>query len=350
MGELVALETQDMEGESKNNTEEDCIDFAAATTATLGVPSPCLSKARSFDDSPRSVSDHQKPRKGDLLEEAELLRVLKLSEAELPTSVGDSLVADINGGVAYVGSDESTCLEGAVPVYSIDPSTGLIGIDNNHNALSNNNNNNNNNLTSLETLTGEIACSTSKADQSIHLCQSTDTESGEHVSCSDVIKKSSVETLVETEGALCLSCGKNTASVDKDSMDISRGGEKRIENQSTFITDIHELADISSGHDTAEISKLSEPTPDSDSSSGRMQSIDAPENLTSSVDESEPIYEGEECILDSGTTTYEDREPMYEGEVILAEQADKTVRSKGEITPQQGEWYFISQNWINHLF
>jgi hypothetical protein len=32
---------------------------------------------------------------------------------------------------------------------------------------------------------------------------------------------------------------------------------------------------------------------------------------------------------------------MYEGEVVLAEQADRTVRSKDEITPQQGEWWFV---------
>jgi hypothetical protein len=68
-----------------------------------------------------------------------------------------------------------------------------------------------------------------------------------------------------------------------------------------------------------------------------MQNVDAPDTFTSSVDGSEPIYEGEECILDTGTSNYEEREPMYEGEVVLAEQADRTVRSKDEITPQQGE-------------
>jgi hypothetical protein len=68
-----------------------------------------------------------------------------------------------------------------------------------------------------------------------------------------------------------------------------------------------------------------------------MQNFDTPDNFNSSVDGSEPIYEGEECILDSRTSNCEDREPMYEGEVILSEQADKTVRSKDEITAQQGE-------------
>ncbi|GLT66427.1 hypothetical protein SLA2020_387920 [Shorea laevis] len=65
-GELVALETRNVEGACKDIPEEDCVDFAAATTATLGVPSPCLSQATSFDESPRSVSDHQKVRKETL--------------------------------------------------------------------------------------------------------------------------------------------------------------------------------------------------------------------------------------------------------------------------------------------
>ncbi|KAJ7952396.1 protein FAM63A-like [Quillaja saponaria] len=79
MGELVALETQNMGGQYKNRPEEDCIDFAAATTATLGVPSPSLSKARSFGDSPHFISDNETLRKGDCEEEAELLKALKLS-------------------------------------------------------------------------------------------------------------------------------------------------------------------------------------------------------------------------------------------------------------------------------
>ncbi|MQK89928.1 DUF544 domain-containing protein, partial [Escherichia coli] len=56
-GELVSLETLNTEVQRKSNLEEDCVDFVAATTAALGVPSPSLSKARSFDDSPHSVFD-----------------------------------------------------------------------------------------------------------------------------------------------------------------------------------------------------------------------------------------------------------------------------------------------------
>ncbi|KAG5228427.1 hypothetical protein OIU76_017896 [Salix suchowensis] len=341
-GELVALETRNMEDESnnvtgedfKNKTEEDCVDFVAATTATLGVPSPCLSKARSFDDSPRSVSDHQNVRKGDLEEAAALLRVFKFSEAELPSSASDSLASGVNGRVLLAGSDESTSMKGAVIVTSLDTSERPVGIDDNFNTL---NNDDNNNLTSLETLAlpREVTCSSLKTDLTIHFDQSTCAESGEHISCDDGIKNHSVDTCVEIQDTVSLSCAQSTVSLDGNPMDILPYSQK-VENQCTSITEVHEPADISSGRDRAEVPGSASPVLESDSSSGRTQDIDAPATFTSSVG-SEPIYEGEECILDTGTSNYEEREPMYEGEVVLAEQADRTVRSKDEITPQQGE-------------
>ncbi|KAJ6393769.1 hypothetical protein OIU77_023077 [Salix suchowensis] len=324
-GELVALETRNMEDESKNvtgedfknKTEEDCVDFVAATTATLGVPSPCLSKARSFDDSPRSVSDHQ-----------------NFSEAELPSSASNSLASGVNGRVLLAGSDESTSMKGAVIVTSLDTSERPVGIDDNFNTL---NNDDDDNLTSLETLAlpREVTCSSLKTDLTIHFDQSTCAESGEHISCDDGIKNHSVDTCVEIQDTVSLSCAQSTVSLDGNPMDILPYSQK-VENQCTSITEVHEPADISSGRDRAEVPGSASPVLESDSSSGRTQDIDAPATFTSSVG-SEPIYEGEECILDTGTSKYEEQEPMYEGEVVLAEQADRTVRSKDEITPQQGE-------------
>lgn len=43
----------------------------------------------------------------------------------------------------------------------------------------------------------------------------------------------------------------------------------------------------------------------------------------SSLQEHEPIYEGEETIFESGILSYANREPVYEGEIVLAEQAEK---------------------------
>ena len=333
-GELVALETQNMEVPHKNNSE-DCVDFAAATTATLGVPSPSLSKTRSFDDSPRSASDQQITRKGDLEEEAELLRVLKLSD------VGDS------------GSlDERSCSKNLV---SVDTQEGDKGVGNqnlhwqepsfsdNCTSLSNDSGSN----ICFETLTWEEPPKTDGINQD----QSSYVKSGEIALSNDVVEKSNVETMVvkgssadellQIEGVVPVSLAKDTAFIDGKNTEISQGGEK-IEIQSTSATDAHDILDNANGCDLTEVSSVSLQNAGSDSSGGRIHHADVPEAFTSSLDGSEPIYEGEECILDSVTTTYEDREPIYEGEVILAKQADRSavegcnVRSKDEITLQQG--------------
>lgn len=102
MGELVALETQNVEDE---NAGEDSVDFVAATTAALGVPSPCLSKTSSFQDSPPAAVELRKLRKGDLEEETELLQALQLSQGNdpAPNTHGDS----VNLDSAFTFSDAS---------------------------------------------------------------------------------------------------------------------------------------------------------------------------------------------------------------------------------------------------
>ncbi|KDO63619.1 hypothetical protein CISIN_1g036470mg [Citrus sinensis] len=337
MGELVALET--MGGDCKSNSEEDCVDFAAATTATLGVPSPCLSKARSFDDSPRSVSDQQTLRKGDLEEEEELLRALKLSESDVPSSPGNSVLANVNGATMPVSSDESTCSNMDVPadsVHTLERRT-VVESESFHQPES-----------SISDKNGSFweycwgrSKFTLKADGSMKLDQPSKMESVAHNISKDLVEKKSVQKLVQIEETILFSPGKDTATVVETQVEISQGG-KEVENEPTS-TNVHEPVDNLSRCSTTEVSCLSVHNGDSDSSSGRVQLSDVPENFTSSVDGSEPIYEGEECILDSGTAMYEDREPVYEGEVILAEQADKStldacnVWSKDEITQQQGE-------------
>ncbi|GAY43376.1 hypothetical protein CUMW_073990 [Citrus unshiu] len=349
MGELVALET--MGGDCKSNSEEDCVDFAAATTATLGVPSPCLSKARSFDDSPRSVSDQQTLRKGDLEEEEELLRALKLSETDVPSSPGHSVLANVNGATMPVSSDESTCSNMDVPADSVhtlerrtvvesesfhQPESSISG-----NGIVLSNDDNKIKMEAFGSTAGEEASSSLKADGSMKLDQPSKMESVAHNISKDLVEKKSVQKLVQIEETILFSPGKDTATVVETQVEISQGG-KEVENEPTS-TNVHEPVDNLSRCSTTEVSCLSVHNGDSDSSSGRVQLSDVPENFTSSVDGSEPIYEGEECILDSGTAMYEDREPVYEGEVILAEQADKStldacnVWSKDEITQQQGE-------------
>ncbi|XVF52789.1 hypothetical protein PTKIN_Ptkin05aG0046800 [Pterospermum kingtungense] len=340
MGELVALETQNIEVSHKNNSE-DYVDFAAATAATLGVPSPSLSKTRSFEDSPRSASDLQISKKGDLEEEAELLRVLKLSEAESPNSVGDSVSLDersCSKNFASVDTQECDRGVGNQNLHRQEPS-----FSDNCTSLSNDSV-----KTCFETPTGEEPPETDRINQD----QSSYVKAVEITLSNDVVEKSNIETMVvkgsssdellQLEGAVPVSLAKETAPIDGNNTEILLGVEK-IEIQSISATDAHEILDNVNGCDSTEVSSVSLQNAGSDSSSGRIHLADVQEAFTSSLDGSEPIYEGEECILDSVTTTYEDQEPIYEGEVILAKQADKSavegcnVKSKDEITPQEGE-------------
>ncbi|KAM6556902.1 hypothetical protein CsatB_003921 [Cannabis sativa] len=347
MEELVALETRN-EREYKNSPEEDCVDFAAATAATLGVPSPCLSKARSFDDSPHLDSDQENARKGDLEEEAELLRALKMSESELLPSLDDSLVADNNKGPVSFSSDESAHVQMIVPVGSVDMLEQHV-FENNifHNpdlSISADCNASRNG-------SDELVCFGSTPDHALYPFSKANGENSSdlqtyvkpegHSPIIDEVEKSSVDTLVQIQNSVSLSPGICTPSADEHHANIPQSSEIS-DNILNSTIDIHKIADKTVECCSAELSSLPVPNADvhSDSSSDRMQQLDTSEALTSSVDGSEPIYEGEECILDPATAIFEDREPIYEGEVVLANQGDKDTvdsRPKDEITPQAGE-------------
>ncbi|CAK9188622.1 unnamed protein product [Ilex paraguariensis] len=349
MGELVALETQHTENEQKK-PEEDCVDFAAATTATLGVPSPCLSRGISFDDSPRSTSDHHKLRKGDVEEEAELLRVLKLTEVEMPVSADDTLAVDTDAKNLFVSSTESAYSNKSEPVVLVKTLEGNIdcrrqefsqrelSLADDTNAFGKYNSD----MITFETASGEGVCSPSKTDQGNSNGQSKCEEPGEHVICKDVAQQPCSDPLIDNESGPLDSSVKDASSVRESHMHCS-GGEVQVQNQSTTLADTHKEGIDTSGYDIVDSSCLSTLVVESHSSSDRRQSTGVPEAFNSSVDGSEPIYEGEECILESGAATYEDREPVYEGEVVLAKQVDTgsadvfDANSNDEITPQQGE-------------
>lgn len=325
MGELVALES--IRGDCKSNTEEDAVDFAAATTAALGVPSPCLSKAKSFGDSPRSVSDQKSMRKGDLEEEEEIMKALKLSETDLPTSLVASPNETVNGAVT-LPADSDTYSNNEVVLNPIPMSGKDIGVEDPSCYQPEPS------ISDKSSILNSDKSDKQSAD--IKLDQSSDNKSGGLIAATN-----SVETAVDVENADSHSLVKSTDSKVERRSDICLEGEM-IDNQSTQSTsgeDVHEAANIQCGCGTPQ---MSNPSVLADSSSGRTQGTDVPEIYTSSVDDSEPIYEGEECILDTVAVAYEDREPVYEGEVILAEQADKTasdpcnVKPVDEITPQQG--------------
>ncbi|XP_030524743.1 ubiquitin carboxyl-terminal hydrolase MINDY-1 [Rhodamnia argentea] len=347
VGELVALETRMMDQEHKEDSGEDCVDFAAAATAALGVPSPSLSKVSSFDGSPRSVSDTQTPRKGDLEEEAELMRVLKLSEIEGPDSSSNSFIAGNGTCSISCNFDEGSCpqkfvhadalgiLQDSSGVENIscqlEPPLMVAGItltDENHPVIA-------------RTCLGEVGPPSLKTDVADHIHQSKHAEIGEAAIQDDLIDLRDVDTSFQVEKASVLSPVKLGGTMD-ESLSLCLRVNEKVETPTSPVYAV-ETADYQTGCDAAEFLSVSVPNVDSDSSNGKLQHTDVAEPFTPSIDGSEPIYEGEECILDSGTAACEDREPIYEGEVVLAKQADKAiidaynVSSKDEMTPQQGE-------------
>ncbi|KHN25739.1 Protein FAM63A [Glycine soja] len=346
MGELVSLETLNMEVHHKNNPEEDCVDFVAATTATLGVPSPSLSKARSFDDSSHSISDHIQ-RKGDLEEEAELLRVLKMSEDE-----SDPVVGHMHGGEISVSMDRKMCNDEVINMDCGDKLGNSSGAGNSNfhehgpePSLSDDcaasGKDHSEQISSTSTL-GEAANSSLKTDTISDLHQSTYTGPEESFDLNDVIEKNSLDALVQNESEVIPSPEKHSVSLFECRADFS-GGDGKVHDQSTPTTIDHEVVGESHGPDATGLSFSSPGHTNSDSSSVRYHQTDVSGALTSSVQGSEPIYEGEECVLDTRTGNFEDREPVYEGEVVLAEQSDKStlaapdLRAKDELTPEQGE-------------
>ncbi|KAK7307825.1 hypothetical protein VNO77_41231 [Canavalia gladiata] len=349
MGELVSLETLNMEVQHKNNVEEDCVDFVAATTAALGVPSPCISKTRSFDDSPQSVSDNIQ-RKGDIEEEAELLRVLKLSEADSKAAVSEPVVGHVNGGETSVSMDKNMSNNQELNVDSGDKLGSNTGAGNNdfhepEPSLSDDctasGKDNKEQISSMSTH-GEEVNSSVKTDCISDLHQSACMGPEESIGQNDVTEKNNLNALVQNESEAIPSPEKYSVSLFESSADVS-GGVGKVHDQSTLTAIDHEVVDEPHGPDATGLSYLSPSHTNSDSSSIRYHQTDASGALPSSVDGSEPIYEGEECVLDTRTGNFEDREPVYEGEVVLAEQADKgtltapDLRAKDEITPEQGE-------------
>lgn len=313
-GELVALETQNPSSELKES-EEDCVDFVAATTATLGVPSPSLSRGLSFDDSPHSVSEVIKERKGDLIEEEELSRALKLSETESSPTENDVNVVNTvetnlseNLNESYIRKQEPVIPGEVHTGAKIDESCPQkpSPVDDN-NAMKKEDD-----LITFEKAPTQDVCSSSQGDND-KVRDQTETLSEKHDGKDDIDKATKV--LDESD----LPSPVNTL--------LHNSGDEKIQDQSVLSNEVNVVENFS----------------DLESSKEFAPTVDESKSLTSSADGSEPIYEGEEHIQETSTASYENREPMYEGEVVLAEQVDKVSSSEDEtkgkdgITPKQGK-------------
>ncbi|KAL0296004.1 UNVERIFIED_CONTAM: Ubiquitin carboxyl-terminal hydrolase MINDY-2, partial [Sesamum radiatum] len=349
MGELVSLEAQTRESEQKEDPEDDTIDFVAATTAALGVPSPCLSRGQSFNDSP------QRARKGDIEEEAEFLRVLKLSEEERSSSAADGLVTVINLVESVDFKKSQLVIHPETKEMNVANETLKTGtlISDDISGL----NNKNIDEKSPTVFAQEAVCSISKTDQAKNCLQPTRQESAEYYE--GAVRNTGCDAKIKNENGQPMSCGEDPPSASNMScgedprcasnsfQDKSRSDE-HVQNEFTFTCELDEMRNCASSSKARDSSFSLTTIKDLDSSSDRVHKIGMPETFTSSVDDGEPIYEGEECVMESGNVVYGNREPVYEGEVVLAEQVDKGCKDDGfkdRLSVKQGE---LIRNFVNN--
>lgn len=346
IGELVSLETRNAGGEQRNALQDDCVDFAAATTATLGVPSPTLSRGRSFGDSPISVNGDQRARKGDLEEEEVLVRVLQLSrdDAPPPSQLGETLDPNCSG--SSTSPDESAHIDESLAGIESNRShqSELDMSQNSYTGTGFNDDGLPPGILSQESdnLVTEFASGN-------HQDQSNCNESGESFMSSDLVQATRTDILVQNQTEPFIFPNRYASAASFSQKDHIHSVEEDCANPQMIVEDASmslnnlKLDDNQSNGSSTFFLCSSSPNIDSDSTAERTLLLDVSEDVSSSLSGSEPLYEGEECILDSGNMVYENREPMYEGEMILAEQSDRATGdscgpiSKDENAEEQSE-------------
>ncbi|KAL8543812.1 hypothetical protein ACS0TY_004391 [Phlomoides rotata] len=326
MGELVSLETKI---EHEKGLEDDSVDFVAATTAALGIPSPSLSRGQSFDESPHGV------RKGDIEETEELLRALKLSEVESSNALAD-VVTDANSHESAFSKklELASHLETVEQNVTDDSVKTVTLTSDDNNTLSNPCAD----LTIPEVVSQGANSLSSKADIENNCTQAT-YEKSKYIVDNILGSDEGIENgKVQQEPF-----GQHPPSATDNSQYRSVSGD-HAPDQFNATSNPDEPKKCHYGCEAKDSPSLLSAAADLDSSNGQMHHIDEPEAVSSSVDDSEPIYEGEECILDSVPVVYENREPIYEGEMVLAEQVDtrcvddNVINSKDRISIKQGEF------------
>ncbi|PWZ23396.1 Ubiquitin carboxyl-terminal hydrolase MINDY-1 [Zea mays] len=310
--------------EENKYVEEETVDFAAATTAALKIPSPSVSRGRSFDEhtlSNSSTVPHK--RRGDLEEEEELMRVLNLSKAKsgdvevsFDTSHSHS---SSNIETPQNESFQSEALELVVATkkeeYGNHATSDHVSMLSVTNVAINGSEvvpeESQENLISKEPEDNGIK----NLDIPIQFSETTPYPSHESFASSD--HQPAIPTLVEDDKETC-----------KEQFDVQIHGQSNDTDVAcdSSVTTCEAVPD----HATTELDVKSD-------------SLDNSQSLPSSIQECEPIYQGEEHILGTTNMVYENQEPVYEGEVVLAEQADKIGESSssGDDKATEHQWELI---------
>ncbi|CAN6485161.1 unnamed protein product [Victoria cruziana] len=310
MEKLVALEASNIQKE--NTSQEDCVDFAAATTAALGVPSPCLSRIRSFEDPPIAVSCHESKRKGDVEEVEQLMKVLELSKSDASVTPDEHL-SPVTVDVPKVPEDQKA------------------GEDQRSSEAEEHDKRE----CTIISASNQEECTIVPASISVG-------SSSEATPEASVLlpQKSSESFLVQTSEnhVVSVPLGENGTINESfhdesfcfpDSSGVSPGSTSKIhlcsstKEQETFTDPEDSLNPFNKTSNSNFPLVVADTNTDSSVTDGEHDLADVPMDATSSLDGSEPIYEGEDFVQDAGLSMYESPEPMYEGEMILAKQADR---------------------------
>ncbi|XP_047338515.1 ubiquitin carboxyl-terminal hydrolase MINDY-1-like [Impatiens glandulifera] len=369
------IDTADAIGSKSYNTlvEElvdldDSVEVAATTAATMGVPSPSLSRETSFDNSSDPVFDHHQMRKGDKEEEEELSRVLRLSKCSEPSN--DAPVSSNDGENVATGFNESTCLKKSEPSDDV-----LVSSHNGESVATGFNE-----ITCLkksETLddipdsshdgdnlaTGFNGSTYLKKSEPI-VVQNEVSDQQEHLFTTDPIDLTNISSQVINEeiaydGAcskadqesivVTLPCEKTNTDTSKKECVISESSimdtadENHTHEPNCDENVLNELTSKIGNIGIEDGEHLSEEHVGSDSSLDRRQHEVPNVIISNDVDDSKPIYEGAECILESAIAVNQIREPVYEGEAVLSEQVEKSKEDSNngistcKINREQGE-------------
>jgi ubiquitin carboxyl-terminal hydrolase MINDY-1/2 len=285
--------------------EEETVDFAAATTAALKIPSPCVSQGRSFDEHTPAEPAELQMRKGDREEEEELMRVLNLSKAGIVANVVDGSVSfdasqsHSSSNMEETSHSESFRSEAHEMVRATDKD------EHSNHAVSDD---------------GPVAQETSGAanDSEVRPEESPEALTSKESKDLDIPVQLSEPTPFSHEPDAPSDQPAPPAINEADKETCREKSDMQIHGQSTDI----EVPCGSSGAACEDVP--SHPTTVVD---GKSDSLDDSEPLSSIIQEGEPIYQGEEHVLGTGNMSYENQEPVYEGEVVLAEQPDKIGKS-----------------------
>lgn len=314
VGELVALETRPSVI-CENNLEEDSIDFVASTAATLGIPHPSLSACRSFSNSSDATHYDKIRGKGDLEEEAELLEALKLSTSDVSKPIDESSIQDTHR--RYFNTHDSATQSEALHVKPDDgfvtsTQTNLLDSQVSEslsvNAAVSGHVMENDNQSSGGGV-GGVYVENSMYEQPVRLQTSTD-------------MKVTVTSFNETSSSLFTPVSDEQITVQSDDNGMDEKQEIHASSGPSLVNNIFSennpnTIENSIIDDLTSFSFHPIPTSHSDSTEVMRDNL---EDANSTSESTEPIYEGEECIIDSGHSIYENREPVYEGEVVLAHQ------------------------------